>query len=431
MLWLDIRQHWPRYDVNQVLENIDMNQDIEKFVSVANGLAQSDYRKFIDYCNGTKFESPLLLTGDPFSVEYRSSVLANYRECAGVDEYQPQAHELSRFYDVAAPLTRQFPFSTGDLVTIGRYLAGLGYLMSHIALPRGATIVEFGAGWGHLALMLGRAGMRVACVDIDPTFVELINRAAMLESLEVTAFLGEFGDWPPEIAAADAVVFFEAFHHSLNHVAVVQRVFEMLKPGCHLFLCGEPIYPWFEVPWGLRMDGHSVWAVRNFKWMELGFSDDYAICLLIRCGFVVQKIVNEGIGPLGVIFRALKPAGVVCLADTLLPASEDASLLPRAEETYRYCGRDTVISIADLANWRTIQIALHNYLPRQLKIVFSLGAVTRDIIVPGNSDHMVELPIVRAAGQLRIQSETSCPADLNVNDDRRQLGIAIESLQYC
>jgi len=74
---------------------------------------------------------------------------------------------------------------------------------------------------------------------------------------------------------------------------------------------------------------------------------------------------------------------------------------------------------------------LHNYLPRQLKIVFSLGAVTRDIIVPGNSDHMVELPIVRAAGQLRIQSETSCPADLNVNDDRRQLGIAIESLQYC
>jgi hypothetical protein len=43
------------------------------------------------------------------------------------------------------------------------------------------------------------------------------------------------------------------------------------------------------MPWGLRLDGCSLWAIRKNGWMELGFRDDYFRDALARTGWLGRK----------------------------------------------------------------------------------------------------------------------------------------------
>lgn len=86
----------------------------------------------------------------------------------------------------------------------------------------------------------------------------------------------------------------------------MNKLWSALKPGGRIVFCGESFYgDWFDFPWGLRLDGHSIWAIRNFGWMELGFREQYIVGLLEKVGFSVTKSENA-IGPIGTIFVAEK-----------------------------------------------------------------------------------------------------------------------------
>src|SRR5690606_32555575 len=91
----------------------------------------------------------------------------------------------------------------------------------------------------------------------------------------------------------DAVLFFESLHHCLPHAALLARAKEWLKPGGKLVLAAEPILPAetpiLPYPWGPRLDGEALRAIRRFGWMELGFTEAYLFALLERLGWTWER----------------------------------------------------------------------------------------------------------------------------------------------
>jgi SAM-dependent methyltransferase len=87
----------------------------------------------------------------------------------------------------------------------------------------------------------------------------------------------------------DAILFYECFHHASDHMRLLGSLAKRLRPGGQLVLASEPIWDGFPMPWGLRLDGNSLWAIRNFGWLELGYTESYFREALARTGWSVRK----------------------------------------------------------------------------------------------------------------------------------------------
>jgi hypothetical protein len=79
-------------------------------------------------------------------------------------------------------------------------------------------------------------------------------------------------------------VFFESFHHCADHNRLLRALAAALAPGGHVYFGAEPITRDFPVPWGIRTDGESLWAIRQNGWLELGFRESYFRTALRRAG---------------------------------------------------------------------------------------------------------------------------------------------------
>lgn len=405
-------------------------ETLEAFIAKADQLCASQYSAFVDYANSFEYlgETP---AGDPFSPDYRQAVLAQYRRIANVDSYDIYTNESAQI-QAAPPLDRdQFPFSTNDTKAAGLYLMGVGLVMREMSVPAGSYVIEYGAGWGHLATMLAQTGYDVTCIDAEAAFVDLINARGAQRELQLKAYRGYFGSRPDGDRPVDAVVFMEAFHHSLDHLEVVQNIHRMLRPGGELILAAEPVYPWQRFAWGVRGDGHSVWAVRKFKWMELGFETQYFIKMLTRCGFSVTRTHLEALGPFGLIYKGRKWDTPASIVPSLLTDEDAATWLQSPDEkVFKVSTGNSQLTIADLAGYNEVSLALRNLLPMQMRAVVTLGAVAKPIDIAPNSEVIVSLPIRRGCGPLRIMSNSGCPKSLGVNDDERHLGVALREISY-
>jgi 2-polyprenyl-3-methyl-5-hydroxy-6-metoxy-1,4-benzoquinol methylase len=224
---------------------------------------------------------------DPHSREYSQAQLDLYRLIAGRD-YSSE-NEASPFVDVESATTRPFPYYTGSCATVGNHLIALGHAIRCLDLAPGSTVLELGPGWGNTTIVLAAMGHAVTAVDIEPRFCELVRRRAKLNGLTVNVINGDFGYIAKMEKPVDAVLFFECFHHASDHVALLQGLTRAVKPGGKVLFAAEPILADFPVPWGLRLDGESLWAIRRNGWLELGFREDYFRAALARAGWVVRK----------------------------------------------------------------------------------------------------------------------------------------------
>ena len=128
-------------------------------------------------------------------------------------------------------------------------------------------------------------GFHVTAVDIEQNFIDLINKRAQMERLDITTILGDFSLIESVSEPYDAVLFFECFHHASDHLALIAAFEKAVKPGGFVCLAAEPITPDFPIPWGLRMDGESIWAIRKNGWLELGFNERYFRSALEKFGW--------------------------------------------------------------------------------------------------------------------------------------------------
>lgn len=245
---------------------------------------------------------------NPDSPEFLALQMQQYKEISGRDGYFPSRDERDAVFEFADQFT-VYPFTTQDAVCAGTYLVGVGLALRAAQLKPGATIVEYGIGWGHTTLALAQLGYNVIAVDIEDKFLKLVEYRAERLGLKVTTHHGEFGELPSHIEQIDGAVFFECFHHCLNHVEVVRQLSDRLTPGGRLILAGEPLFDesWFY-PWGLRLDGQSVWAIGTHGWMELGFKRSYLEKLLRSSGFELERHYHPEFGCVGEVYVGIKKA---------------------------------------------------------------------------------------------------------------------------
>lgn len=242
---------------------------------------------------------------DPDSREYRQTQMDLYKLVSGRDAYASFVNEHTPF-DLQTAAVRPFPYSTRSFTTVGEQLMSVGFLIRAMALETGGSILEFGPGWGLTTLELIQMRYDVTAVDVNPLFLDLIgDRARRLEQSVslVNADMLEYR----AAQRFDRVLFYECFHHCSDHQRLVSRLDELVAPGGAVVFAGEPIDDDFAQPWGLRLDGMSVWSIRKFGWLELGFRTDYFRQLLNCHGWRLDAVTSQDVPGLRVfIARRLK-----------------------------------------------------------------------------------------------------------------------------
>lgn len=225
---------------------------------------------------------------DPFSVEYRDFQMNLYKAISS-RTYHPH-NEVTKF-DLDVAERKPFPYSSRSCRTTGFFTMGVGFLLHTMDLSPGSRVVEFGPGWGNTTLAMAMTGLEVTAVDIESNFCDLLRRRAKRQDVSVNVVNADFM-WAETVEDPfDAAVFFESFHHCSDHMRLLRALRQAVKPDGRAYFAAEPILPDFPIPWGLRMDGESLWAIRSNGWMELGYNEVYFRKALAQAGWSVTKHV--------------------------------------------------------------------------------------------------------------------------------------------
>ncbi len=225
------------------------------------------------------------LPADPFSPEYRQRYMDLYKKISTREHYSVQ-NERSEF-NVDELSLRPFPYFTKSLKLAAQHFSLMGKLFEILDVKENSSILECGFGWGNTTLALAMLGHNVTALDIEERYCEVVRRRA--ETLQVTNIELVNSDflWVETTDKKfDAVCFFESFHHCWEFERLLLALHRVLLPGGKIYFGAEPINDQFKTPWGVRLDGESLWVARHAGWMELGFHSDFFDELLDRTGWV-------------------------------------------------------------------------------------------------------------------------------------------------
>ncbi|ABE63160.1 Methyltransferase type 12 [Nitrobacter hamburgensis X14] len=275
--------------------------------------ALSSLKEFDDYCESLKDIAetdriPLLcncyladdsfihIQADPFSQAYANKIMAIHAEISGRSSYS----ELFEYTPVNIDDRVARP---GIYLHDGNFLAGylesFGQLIRTLDVRPGTRVLEYGCGDAQISLLLARLGCDVTVIDIDPNSIKIVQQQAARIGCPITAIVGNFLSGEG-LQPFDRIFFYQAFHHSIQHVAALKHCLPLLNPeGMLLFGC-EPVIdtegPWrtaVPYPWGPRLDGLSLRAMRTHGWMELGFQEPFFRESLKRVGLSYDRFKSD------------------------------------------------------------------------------------------------------------------------------------------
>jgi 2-polyprenyl-3-methyl-5-hydroxy-6-metoxy-1,4-benzoquinol methylase len=243
------------------------------------------YRRFAE----SHLLPPDDLPSDPFSEQYAARYLELYKKISSRVAYSPQ-NERSEF-NVDELTFRPFPYFTHSLKLASLHYTLIGKLFEIMDLKENSDILECGFGWGNTTLALAMLGHNITAVDIEERYCELVRRRAeMLHVDSITLINSDFLWVETTDKQFDAIFFFESFHHCWEFQRLLRALHRVLRPGGKVYFGAEPINKDFTVPWGVRLDGESLFVARKSGWMELGFRSDFFAELLSRTGWVGQCV---------------------------------------------------------------------------------------------------------------------------------------------
>ncbi len=249
-------------------------------------------------------ELDLELPDDPYSDQYRQRIFECFAYLRG-RPYDPRDERTP--VDLETCMPAPFPYSTGSAETVGNSLIAIGHLIKTMALHPRSRVLEFGAGWGNVAIPLAQMGHEVTALDIDPSMTRLLAARADRLGVEVETHTGDFmSAW--ELARRfDVVLFVSSFHHASDHLALLSGMERLVRAGGKLVFAAEPISNALPAPWCLRLDGESLWQIRKRGWLEVGFQEDYFVETLEKFGWATRQSVCHDT-PFGVVYVAQRLA---------------------------------------------------------------------------------------------------------------------------
>lgn len=368
-----------------------------------------------------------LSENDPYSPMYRQEILNLYNELTGCD-YDVKNEWTSTLQDADA-FERGYPWVSGNLAIIAEELAKPIQIMRalHELNKENVRVIEFGSGWGNLAIPLAKSGVAMTLVDIDQGFLDRAQRIADRDCVSIETICGDF----LEVASKgtgdyDVVVFQSSFHHCLEFAELLVAVREkVLSPEGQIFFANEPISTELKFPWGLRYDGESLWAIMCNKWLELGFHHDFFVQLLLRSGFLPQalpelaSLVDKG-------WRAIPARNLAPFGSLRLPAACSASFHD-PDHTHTGCfsrGRSTLPPVdgSGMSGW-TLQFVNYSLKPLTLRV--GTGSYFDEFLL--QSGQIFERQVETRGQPVVIQSETFIPHQQGASPDSRCLGIFLSA----
>ena len=403
----------------QVLSSIDelegKLEEVDRAWAVSDDAMRAVFQSFVYEPAG---DAPT----DPYSPEYAEHQFALYRLIADRPTYEVQ-NERS---DFPVDANRPFPYYTESPETVGHTLMAIGFIVRTMGLPAGSSILELGPGWGNTTIELARMGYDVTAIDIDPTFVGLIAERADKFALDVDARQGTFLEIDRLGRRYDAVLFFECFHHCSDHRDLVAKLADVINPGGRVFFAAEPVVETFPVPWGVRTDGESLWAIRRNGWLELGFQESYFLRMLAHAGWLVTKHTTDATY-LGVIFEARRADGSYPVCGRTLPPDEEATWQPLEEpgSTRRYSGARSELSVERGGAFARASVAVTNTSPLELPYRISHGRQSVTGVAPPAGDLTIDVPYDPEGRTVVVEVETWRPAEVLGSADTRTLGLLV------
>jgi len=252
---------------------------------------------------------------DPFSRSYADMVKSVHEEIIG----RQHKTSLEGLPNLNLEYERQWPSPWGTKCpeTVGRVLLAYGFLIKALQLPPFARILEVGCGMGSLTWNLARMGYRVDALDPNEAQCESVRQFTSDFPCKPRVAALPLDEWLRTKAdnyKYDAVIFFESFHHIINHRECLQLLIDKhLERDGKILLAAEPVFEHecdiLPYPWGPRLDGESIRAMRNWGWLELGFCKDYLSSMFARLDFNIEWLRSDVAYPHTHVLRATrKPA---------------------------------------------------------------------------------------------------------------------------
>ncbi len=272
---------------------VTTKQELEVMLRRSEEAFARSHDEGVAFIGSWRFDAGRRFHADPESAEYRKQQLDLYCELSGHGPFHYRAVAQEPI-DVDTALASLYPYSTRSLGTTGTHLMALGYWLQQLTVPHTAKLIEFGSGCGDLAIDLAKCDFDVTAVDISSSYADVLRRRADSERVKIDVIVSDMIDFKTS-QVFDAAIFCEAFHHCDDHVALLDLLDKILKPTSTIFFLGEPV-TLFPSPWGVRLDGESLWAARKHGWLELGFDSKYFRLMLERRGWSLTKHRNRAAG---------------------------------------------------------------------------------------------------------------------------------------
>lgn len=236
-------------------------------------------------------EAKVDISLDPFSDAYFQQQLAVYSEISGRTLDQDTG-EITPI-DVDARVDTANPYGEDNIAFISKHCRTVLTSLMVANVPRGARVLDLGAGWGLSSEIMAYCGAEVTAVDINPSFIDLINRRTERTGLSIRTVQGNFDTIEPG-SDFDMAFFYESLHHSVRPLDTLRRIADFLGPKGRIVFAGEPVNTIWWPHWGMRLDAESVYVMRKHGWFESGWSAEFISECLRRAGFA--PVIIPGIG---------------------------------------------------------------------------------------------------------------------------------------
>jgi 2-polyprenyl-3-methyl-5-hydroxy-6-metoxy-1,4-benzoquinol methylase len=280
--------------LNEILSEID--KEIDAVVNVMDADMRVELSK-ISHSSLSMALGEILKNIDPFSEEYVAKVEKIHKTIIG-KSYSVMSEGLPGL-DVNFESQWGFPYGTQSFEIVGEFLIAYGHLIKMMELPRSAKILEIGCGLGSLTFFLAKMGYQVDALDVNKAQCEIVEKLTNPLPTKVNVICEPLDQFLNScIQKYDAIIFFESFHHFLNHHNLLKILSNnhLTNQGI-IILAAEPVMEkqesYLPYSWGCRLDGESLRAMRKWGWLELGFTSEYIEQLAERLNLKLVSFKTE------------------------------------------------------------------------------------------------------------------------------------------